>query len=601
LRRLTLTAVVTLLVAYALAGVYGAASAFWQPSGTLGFTTDYGANIRAVLPEGPADRAGVLAGDHIELSRTPLEQRLYIAGVGNAVPIGTVVPVRIIHAGVARDVALTAQPAELTKPERFSLLLQCVGALVFIAVGAALILLRPTPATWGFGLYCLLQLPTADHPFPLLSPPVAIATTLLYDFMQNLANVGLLVFALEFPRPFVAPWRERIRRALTVIVTVLTAMTLYPDVANLLLGLGAAAENRLLQLAFGAVFALAMFILSDTYRRIARDERERLRWVLIGFGLGLLTNFVGTTLIFSSIVTIDAPDWILNVLVSLSVLLPLTVAHAVVRNRVLDINFVISRALVYAGLTTVLAALFGLLDWVFGHMLEEFRISRFIQAGISIAIAFAFDNLHKRTETAVETIFFRARRAAEARLTHLAHALFGARSQQVVQQALVGEVVDALGLTSAALYEKNDSGRFTRSSAHGWREPDCGSLDDADLLVLALRAREGSVNLAELPWRRSDLPGGGLAPIVAVPMESRDELTGFVLYGGHPDGSDIDPAELALLERVAHAASVALEEQTSERLRAENEQANATIRELRVRLDEVRRFAPAALNPVAQT
>lgn len=583
---------------YALAGVFGAAVPFWTPQGTLGLLPDYGTKVRAVALGSPADLAGVVAGDDIVLAAMPIGERRYLAGVGFAVPVGATVHLRFVHAGVARDAALTAVPVELSQEDRFSLFLQCGAALMFIVVGAALILLRPMPATWGFGLYCLLVLPTNDHPFPLASAATSLAATGLYDIVQNLGVVGLVLFALEFPRPFATPWRDGVRRSLPVLFVGLAAMTLYPDVANLLLGTGATFENWTLQIVFGATFALAMFILCDSYRRIAIDERERLRWVLIGFGLGSLASYVGSTLVFSSLIAIDPPAWLANALVSLNVLLPLTVAHAVVRHRVLDINFVISRALAYASLTTILAALFGLLDWVFGHLLEEFRMSRVVQAAVSISIAFAFDSLHKRTENAVETIFFRKRRAAEARLTRLAHQLTQARSAQVVTEALIGEASDALELSSAALFEKNAAGAFARVAAHAWRDADCALLDDTNLLVLALRAQKQAVNLAELPWRRADVPSGGATPLVAVPMDSRGELTGIVLYGGHPDGGDVDPAELALLERLAHAASVAIDELNSERLRAENERANSTIQELNARLDELRRLQPAALDAV---
>jgi len=116
----------------------------------------------------------------------------------------------------------------------------------------------------------------------------------------------------------------------------------------------------------------------------------------------------------------------------------LTVAHAVVRHRVLDIDFVIGRALVYAVLTTLLAGLFGLLDWLFGSTLEELRLSRLAEAAIAISIAFAFDFLHTRTERGVEAVFFRKRRAAEARIARLARDLPDARSLAVIERALVG-------------------------------------------------------------------------------------------------------------------------------------------------------------------
>lgn len=407
MRHLTSNAALLVLVTYSLCGVYAALSLFWQPPGTIGLATDYGSTVRAVSSGSPAARAGIVAGDRIRLGATPFEDRRYVAGSGTNVPAGTIVHVALTHAGADRDVTLTAVPNAMTAAENTALLFLCIASLIFIGVGASLILLRPSLATWGFGLYCLLEVPTAPYSLPWATPGMALATTALYDILQNLGVVGLVLFALEFPRRFDVPWREYVRRALPALFIVLAAMTLYPDVANQLFALPAKIENQFLQVTFGALFALAMLILCDTYRRIARDERERLRWVLIGFGLGLLTSYIGNTLIFSTMIATAPPVWLSTALTALNVLLPLTVAHAVVRHRVLDIRFVIERALIFAILTTILAAVFALVDYVFGTLLEDFRLSRVIAAAISLALAFAFKWLEERATRTIKAVFFK--------------------------------------------------------------------------------------------------------------------------------------------------------------------------------------------------
>ena len=595
--RLSHNVIVALLVAYALTGVYAAASALWETRGTLGLTPGYGSAIRAVAPGGPADLAGIVAGDRIHLAATPFDERRYLSGVNAAVPSGTRVHFALSHGTSTRDVELAAVPYQLTAEDKSALFFECFASAIFIVVGATLIVVRPSRATWGFGLYCLIVLPTANYPFTLSSASAAFAEICFYDIVQNIGVCGLLVFALEFPRPLETPARSRVRRGIPLICSVLAAMTLYPDVANLLLGIGAQTENRVLQVAFGAAFTLALAILWDTYRRVAPDDRERMRWVLIGFGVGLLGNYVGNTLIFSSLMPFNPPVWLLNLLVSTNVLLPLTVAHAVVRHRVLDINFVVSRALVYAALTAGLALVFVLLDFVFSHVLEDFRLSIFVDAAVSIGVAFTFDALHKRMERFIEAVFFRKRRAAELRLKHLTDLLPQARTMQVVQDALVAESVDALELASAALFLPHDGGRFTRVSSLGWRAEDCAVLDDTDLLVLALRAGDRAVSLPGLPWRRADLPSGPQAPVVALRMHARADIAGIVIYGSHPAGGDIDPAELALLVELTHAAAVALDELEAERLRGETAVQASTIAELAARLDELRRRDSAAAQP----
>jgi hypothetical protein len=189
---------------------------------------------------------------------------------------------------------------------------------------------------------------------------------------------------------------------------------------------------------------------------------------------------------------------------------------------------------------------------------------------------------------AIERLFFRKRHLAEARLGRAAHALPQARSVAVIEATLVGEAADAIGLASAAMFREDREGRFARTAAAGWNDGECAALDDTDLLVLALRSEGRIVDLTEFTWRRTDIPQGGSAPVVAVPVRRRTELVAFALYGGHADGGALEADELELLERLAYAAGIAFDQLEALQLREENERQRAVIGDLTARLDELR-------------
>jgi hypothetical protein len=428
-------------VAYALAGVYAAASTLWQPHGTIGLIPDYGATVRDVVRGSPAARAGIVPGDRIRYGATPFEDRRYVSVPDAGPPIGATVTVALTHAGRDRAARLTAVLERRTASQHMAMVFLCVAALIFIAVGATLIVLRPSLATWGFGLYCLLALGTPMFALPWPTAGDTLAATLVFDVVQNIGIVGLLLFVLEFPQPFRVAWRDRVRASLPVLFVVLSAMTLYPDVANELLGRPAALENSVLQIVFGVVYAGSMFILCDTYRRTAPAERERIRWVLIGFGFGLLGNYIGTTLLFSTLIVRAPPPGLSLALSALSVLLPLAVAHAVIRHRVLDIRIAIRRALVFAIFTTALAVVFALLDYVFGTILEDIGLSRLIAAAVSVAIAFTFKNLEERALATVEAAFFKELRAEKVEEREVLRL----RAENARQAAEIGELRLRLG------------------------------------------------------------------------------------------------------------------------------------------------------------
>lgn len=559
------------LTLFGLGTVYAAATAFWQDRGTLGIVTDYGANIRSVAPGSPAARDGIRPGDRVVLAQTPYRMRRYVTGVAASPPVGATVSFAVEHAGITRSVSLVAVPHRLSSADRSVLFFTCLASLVFIVVAVALILLRPSPATWGFALYSFFTLPTAPSPFLLPIRHGKIALLFAYDVLQIIGFIGLLVFALNFPRRLDVPWRRTVQRSLPAIFIVLSVMIVYPDFANQLLGRGANAENQILQVVLGLTSALALALAWDTYERIEPADRERVRWVVFGISAGLIATYIGNTIIYSAILPIAPPAWLLNLLAALNVLLPLSVAQAVVRHRVLDIDFVISRAIVYAGFTAVLIATFGLLDWLFSEILADFRLSLIVNAAVSVGVAFAFDALQGRAEKAIESILFRKRRAARKHLEHLAHDLRRARSADTVESAVIGEACGAFALASAALFLRGGDG-FTRRAAIGWESSDCLHIATSDALATTLRKNDAPTRLDAAQWDRPDLPRGTRAPLVAVPLSYRFELQGIVFYGAHADGSDIDSSELTVLARLVECAGMALDDMDAEQLRAQIEE-----------------------------
>jgi hypothetical protein len=50
---------------------------------------------------------------------------------------------------------------------------------------------------------------------------------------------------------------------------------------------------------------------------------------------------------------------------------------------------------------------------------------------------------------------------------------------------------------------------------------------------------------------------GDVTPAIAIPLFQEDDLTAFALYGGHRDGTNLDPDEVAALESLGNAGAQA--------------------------------------------
>jgi hypothetical protein len=575
-----------LAVAWAVGGLCVSISFLWSPRGGVGIAANYGGRITNVVPGSPADLAHIAPGDRIVLPQTPFETRTKLLGAGSPFAPGTVLHVTVEHDGVVRSVALTARVHDPGVAERVSLLLGSSSTLISIVVGTLLILLRPSLVTWGFGLFELLSNPVIPALSRFPSAAAHLTYVSIYDVVQNVGVVGLLVFALNFPRPLRLRWRMVLVRLLPVIFVVLALWTLWIDYAVCVFAIPAHLPNDVLQGLFAIVEGLAIYLISERYVRGSAEDRPRLRWILVGFYVGLVCSFVGNLLVYTA--NAFLPDWVDALLIASEVTLPLTVAYAVVRHRVIDVDIFFSRALVYGLFTTLLVITFAAIDWLFTRVLEDFRLSIVFDALASIGIAIFFDRAHKMLEDVVASVVFRARSAAYDRLERTGRTFRIVSEPATIDASLVREPCEALAIDAAALFRR-DGNLYRRMASAGWGEGDCATLDPDDRLVLESRTREGIVHLAEIPWDHPGLPAGVARPVLSIPLQAADRLTGLLLCSRKRNGEDIDPEELERLVRFAQLAAVAYDRLDAERLRKDAESLELEVEVLRARLDEARR------------
>ena len=257
---------------------------------------------------------------------------------------------------------------------------------------------------------------------------------------------------------------------------------------------------------------------------------------------------------------------LVDVLLALSpVVMPLSVAYAVLRQRVIDVRFAINRALVYGAFTSVLVIVFSFAEFLVGK-LESGRIAQNIELIAAIVVGFSFNLLHKRVEEYFERIFFRAQHEAAARLQRVAAAIPYAEAAETVDGFLVREPLEALHLVSATLYRREDDGDFQMVADLGWPLAPA-RIPASDPLVAYLSSEGDVLDLDARTW--AEAARGETAPIVAVPISVRNVVSGFVCYGPSANGETFDPDERRLLRDLARAAAAAYAHLTAAALRRE--------------------------------
>lgn len=200
------------------------------------------------------------------------------------------------------------------------------------------------------------------------------------------------------------------------------------------------------------------------YRRVSNvTQRQQTKWVLYGFGLFLANLTIGS-IAFSF--ADAAPYQLLFLALCYGVFLALGIAVtvAILRYRLFTIDIIISRTLVYAGLT---AAVVGLYALIVVGLEVAFRSSgapafSLLAAGV---IAVAFAPLRDRLQRGANRLLYGDRDDPYTALSRLGRQLEGTLVPGEILPAITRNVTQALRLPYAAIELQGDAASATLSGA----------------------------------------------------------------------------------------------------------------------------------------
>jgi hypothetical protein len=533
-----------------------------------------GRTIVYVTPGAPAARAGIRPGDRVDWATLPLLGRSNLVLV-QSTALDAQLTVSVERGGVQRTVTMHAVPWSPVVQDEARLGL--IAQVILIGMGIALVRFRPSRMTWGF-LFAWLGTSHAQTLIWAENDPVRFfARNGFSAALYGASAAGLLIFISRFPRnesrgPLVFLDRTAIPfgAAVTVMWLVLDALILFSPVSPpqwLLL--------ILIDALWPAIGAVAILSLIVALHQTTSSDRQRILPVLVA--VGLLTLSMAAFQLYRALATAGMLFGIVRSSYAVAeLLLAAAVAHGIIRYRVLDLSFAISRTVVYTMITTMIVATLALIDFASSKFLERLQLTFVLEAGAALAFGMGMNTIHARIDRFVDSVLFRRRHLADQRLRRASRTLTHAESGRFIDEALVVEAADALDLASAAVFRREED-RFVRILDRGWKSSDAGSLSQDDQIVVNLSAELQTIDLLTLGWTRADVPEGIDRPILAVPLVVRHELLGFVLYGGHIGGEAIDPDEKKTLGTLAYAAASAYDHIRATALVAESERLRSEI------------------------
>ena len=270
-------------------------------------------------------------------------------------------------------------------------------------------------------------------------------------------------------------------------------------------------------------------------------DRRRALWasgsVIVGFS-GVIVVVVGQTLNISS-------PWLQYVQLTI-IVIPIGLGYTILRHRMIDVGFVISRALVLTVISFIVVAAFGLLERALGKIFIDMShvASRTVEIALALGLGFSLRTLHVRVERGVDYLFFRGRQRSLAALRAFQRDVF-----YISDPGIVVEQTIELLMRHADAAEV----RIVNEVANTSDDP----------LFIRLRASRQAVKLRDT--------GTAIPGELAFPMVVRGSLTGALIVGAKRTGETYDPTERDLLAEIAQRVGIALDALQTTAIRAELE------------------------------
>ncbi len=287
----------------------------------------------------------------------------------------------------------------------------------------------------------------------------------------------------------------------------------------------------------------AVYFLWAGWRRASGTTQHRAAWIGVCVGVLLLSNMVFAVVNSWPGRTVERELIVTCVQIGLDVSAMLGLAYAVLRYRVFGFGFALNRALVWSLVLLVLVAgvvLLRLLSARWPAMADP-RVAAGVTVPLALLFSSAVPRLRLFADGVVKRLFYRNWLAHERSLWAAGTAAVGLQGQQALHNHYLRAIGRFAGGAQVAVYTIESSAAV----------PVCARLAStlADVAAPLVLDRDDllSIQAHELPSALAEHAG---VDAVAVPIQYRDALTGFVLLHTRPDAAPYRPDEVQALARV---------------------------------------------------
>ena len=280
-------------------------------------------------------------------------------------------------------------------------------------------------------------------------------------------------------------------------------------------------------------FAIGMFVQFYHYRHSTPIQKQQTKWVLFG----ITAMLIGTTGQLASYGW-QIPSGFPTVLFDLigypaiqlfKLFLPITIAIAILRYRLWDIDIIINRTLVYGALTASVVGIYVLVVGVLGTSIQG-RGNLLISILATGLAAVLVQPLRDRLQRGVNRMMYGERDDPVTVLSRLGQRLEGTLAPDAVLPSLVETVAQTLKLPYVAIETSN---------THNGAQPET---DSASIQLPSPTISYGNPQV----------------DVFRLPLIYQSETIGRLVVAPRAPGEALSPMDHHLLENIAHQAGMAV-------------------------------------------
>jgi sigma-B regulation protein RsbU (phosphoserine phosphatase) len=527
-----------------------------------------GLEITQVVPGGVADRAGLKEGDILlAINGKVLTPPAIATQIINGVKRNDFVEYTVERAG-----AIFKTQVQVLKVFDVRYLVNFLLGLGFLVVGHIVVMSRPqglVQRMFGrYGIFAMLFLGLSQPNFYGLSPWMyyLYATALIIGWVFSIPT--MVLFFLHFPvKTRAAGWMW-----LKVGLYLYSVVTFIPSILRLFFSSQIrlpAFVNVILNNTPGAFFFGGLIIFTINYfRSVERSRRKQVRPIFYSVVIGVLAVVYSNVLQSANqFVIFTAPVLLLPTFLLL--LLPVSFGYSIFKYRLMDIDFVIKRSLLYALVTAMLAGLYLLLVYIIGKGMSYALGIEDNQVGSLFAfviLAFAFDPLKRKAQDWIDRVFYQERYNYQKALLEFSQELPTKIHLDQILTSMISRISSTMHVEKVAVILCDDTEGCT-SSTQQIDPADCGFGREPDGLLSLLRSTRTAQSFAMLETEpdsynihesdKEKILRAGVA--LSVPMFMQGRLIGTIMVGPKMSGKVYSQEDIDLLSTVGGQAAIAIE------------------------------------------